>query len=210
MNNPNNKQPEDIFGDIGGKPTTRKKNNEKKYSSEKLENLKNSSNKPSWEVKKPKGSHKRGINIAILITRLLIILSIIIIIGFIILYFWNKFENKNVLIENEILTEPADNTTSSSLILPEEVKEKPLDTDADGLTDVEEKQLRTKIDNPDTDNDGLSDRLEVKIYFTNPLDSDTDKDGISDGEEVKRGLDPDNPIPGAKLFDLQKEIKSLE
>ncbi|OQX71181.1 hypothetical protein B6D52_02380 [Candidatus Parcubacteria bacterium 4484_255] len=203
MDNPNNKQPEDIFEDIGPKPIIKKENNKEKYSSKDSENP---SNKPSYEVE----PHKKGKDIFILITRLLIILAIIIAIGFVVLYFWNKFKNKNVLIEDETLTELADNTTSTPLIVPKEIKEKPLDTDSDGLSDVEEKQLKTKIDNPDTDNDGLSDRLEVKIYFTNPLKADTDKDGMSDGDEVRRGLDPDNPSPGAKLFDLQKEIKALE
>ena len=204
MNDLNDKkQLEDIFGDIGPKPTINKKNKEK-YSIER--SPKNPSNKPSHKVK----THKEGGDIFILITRLLIILAIIIAISFVVLYFWNKFENKDVLLDNEILTESASNTTSTPLIVPKEIKEKPLDTDADGLTDVEEKQLKTKIDNPDTDQDGLSDRLEVKTYFTNPLSADTDKDGISDGEEVKRGLDPNDPTPGAKLFDLEKEIKKLE
>jgi len=203
MDNPNNKQPEDIFEDIGPKPIIKKENNKEKYSSK---NSSNPSNKPSYEVE----PHKEGKDIFILITRLLIILAIIIAIGFVVLYFWNEFKNKNVLIEDETLTELADNTTSTPLIVHEEPKEKSLDTDFDGLTDVEEKQLKTRIDNPDTDNDGLSDRLEVKIYFTNPLKADTDKDGMSDGDEVRRGLDPDNPSPGAKLFDLQKEIKALE
>jgi len=203
MVNQENKQPEDIFEDVGPKPTINKKNKEK-YSIER--SPENPPNKPSRKVK----PHKEGKDIFILITRLLIILAIIIIIGFGVLYFWNKFENRDVVIESEILTEPTDNATSTPSIIIEKPKEKPLDTDGDGLTDVEEKQLRTNINNPDTDNDGLSDRLEVKIYFTNPLSADTDKDGISDGEEVKRGLDPNDPTPGAKLFDLEKEIKKLE
>jgi len=208
MDNLDNRQPEDIFEDVGPKSTIKKENNKEKHSSKDFSAK--PSDKSSWEVKPSKATKRQGINIAILITRLLIILAIIIIIGFGGLYFWNKFKNKDILIKDETFTELADNTTSTPLIIHEEPKEKPLDTDADGLTDVEEKQLKTKIDNPDTDNDGLSDRLEVKVYFTNPLDADTDKDGLSDGEEVKRGLDPNDPTPGAKLFDLEKEIKALE
>lgn len=45
----------------------------------------------------------------------------------------------------------------------------------------------------DTDGDGLSDRDEVEIYQTNPLEKDTDRDGVSDGDEVKRGDNPNGP-----------------
>jgi len=199
MNNQDNKQPEDIFKDIGQKPIDKsfieKTPKDEQLLSEKLPTV----------TKK-----RKGFNIFLLITRLLIILAIIIAIAFGILYFWDKLENENILIENEISIELANNVTSTPSIIIEEPKEKPLDTDADGLTDVEEKQLKTDINNSDTDNDGLSDRLEVKVYFTNPLDSDTDNDGMTDGEEVRRGLDPDNPVPGAKLFDLKTEINRLK
>jgi len=197
MDNLKDKQPEDIFENIGPKPIIKKENNKERYFPGNPKN-------PSYE-EKPRRESK---DIFILITRLLIVLAVIIAIGFAILYFWDEFGNKNVLIENESSTEIA-NTTSAPAII-EKLKEKPLDTDFDGLSDVEEKQLKTKIDNPDTDNDGLSDREEVKIYFTNPLSSDTDKDGVLDGKEVENGLDPNNAAPGAKLFDLQKEIKALE
>ncbi|MFA5126700.1 MAG: hypothetical protein WC465_01695 [Patescibacteria group bacterium] len=59
------------------------------------------------------------------------------------------------------------------------------DSDSDGLTDVEETDLKTDALNPDTDNDSLSDRDEAKVYKTNPLIGDTDGDGLSDSEEVE-------------------------
>ena len=65
-----------------------------------------------------------------------------------------------------------------------------LDSDADGLSDEEEKNLGTNPNSADTDNDQLGDFQEVYIYGTNPNDPDTDKDGIPDGEEVKHGLNP--------------------
>lgn len=209
MDNQGNQQTEDIFEDVGSESVIKREINKEKYSSENLENSENPSNKPPWEVKPPK-NFRGDKGIFVLIARLLIIIAIIIAIGFGVLYFWNKFENKDVVVENEILTEPADNTTSTPSIIIEEPKEKPLDTDSDGLTDTEERQLGTRIDSPDTDQDGLSDRLEVKIYFTNPLSADTDKDGISDKEEIEKGLNPDDPTPGAKLFDLKEEIKALK
>jgi len=59
-----------------------------------------------------------------------------------------------------------------------------VDSDGDGLTDVEELALGTDPHNPDTDNDGLTDGEEVKTYKTDPLNPDTDYDGLKDGAEV--------------------------
>jgi len=196
MDNENNKQIEDIFEDIKPGATIKKE----KYSSE-------NSEKPP--IKPSKNSNKGGKDIFVLTARLLIIFSIIIIIGFGGLYLWHKFGNENILTEDEVLIKPADNATSTPSVVVKEPKEKPLDTDTDGLTDTEERQLGTRIDSSDTDQDGLSDRLEVKIYFTNPLNADTDQDGMSDREEVEKGLNPDDPTPGAKLFDLKEEIEKL-
>lgn len=67
------------------------------------------------------------------------------------------------------------------------------DTDGDGLTDVEEKEMGTDPRKPDTDSDGLSDKDEVEIYQTNPVNPDTDKDEVLDGIEVRRGDDPNGP-----------------
>jgi len=68
-----------------------------------------------------------------------------------------------------------------------------LDSDKDGLTDVEERQLGTNSNGSDTDGDGLSDYQEVKIYKTNPLNPDTDGDTYTDGAEVLAGYDPNKP-----------------
>lgn len=42
----------------------------------------------------------------------------------------------------------------------------------------------------DTDNDGLTDVDETGKYKTDPLKADTDGDGYSDGDEVKNGYNP--------------------
>ncbi len=69
-----------------------------------------------------------------------------------------------------------------------------IDSDGDGLTDDEERQLGTDPFNPDTDGDGLDDGDEVNIHKTNPLQADTDLDGLSDGAEVLvYSTDPLNP-----------------
>ncbi len=66
----------------------------------------------------------------------------------------------------------------------------PEDSDNDGLTDQEENELGTNINNKDSDGDGLSDEEEVKMYKTDPLDMDTDNDSYNDGEEIKNGYNP--------------------
>ena len=58
------------------------------------------------------------------------------------------------------------------------------DKDGDGLTNFYEYQNGTKINDYDSDGDGLSDGEEVDIYHTDALTADTDGDGVSDGEEV--------------------------
>ena len=59
------------------------------------------------------------------------------------------------------------------------------DYDRDGITNIEEKNLGTYMNDKDSDYDSLSDYDEVKIYHTDPLKSDTDNDGLSDYEEVQ-------------------------
>ena len=51
----------------------------------------------------------------------------------------------------------------------------------------------TDVLNPDSDDDGLLDGLEVKIYGTDPNIPDTDGDGLFDGAEIDEGTDPFNP-----------------
>lgn len=67
------------------------------------------------------------------------------------------------------------------------------DSDADGLSNQQEKYLGTDPLNSDTDKDGVGDFQEVNIYETDPLDSDTDKDGTNDGDEIKKGQNPLGP-----------------
>lgn len=65
-----------------------------------------------------------------------------------------------------------------------------IDSDRDGLTDLEEIELGTQPYYNDSDFDSLSDGDEVKIYGTDPLQADTDQGGITDGYEVSTGLNP--------------------
>jgi transglutaminase-like putative cysteine protease len=63
------------------------------------------------------------------------------------------------------------------------------DTDDDGLTDEDEIELGTDLNNPDSDKDGLLDGKEVHGFKTDPLRPDTDDDGLLDGEETVSGND---------------------
>jgi hypothetical protein len=75
---------------------------------------------------------------------------------------------------------------------PEPTVDDPLlDTDADGLTDVDETTLYgTEPSDPDTDADGLDDGTELLVHGTNPFLADTDGDGFADLDEVEAGTDP--------------------
>ncbi len=48
------------------------------------------------------------------------------------------------------------------------------DWDSDGLTNREEYEKGTDLNDADTDDDGLKDGEEVKVYYTDPLKPDTD------------------------------------
>jgi len=166
----------------------------------------------SIETKKVEPKFKKKISFN-KIVRLIIIFIIIIAIIFGLWFVFSKIKEKSLegdktetpveQLEQEELKE-----TPLDLKKPED--EKILDSDRDGLTDLEEDELGTDKYSLDSDEDGLFDKEEVKIYLTNPLNPDTDGDGILDGEEVKKGSDPNDSNPDAKLLDLQKEIEKLK
>ena len=60
-----------------------------------------------------------------------------------------------------------------------------LDCDEDGLNDREEKRIGTDPCVLDTDGDGLQDLEEVRTYGTDPLRKDSDDDGLEDAEELR-------------------------
>jgi len=68
------------------------------------------------------------------------------------------------------------------------------DLDGDGLTNLGEFELGTRLDLPDSDGDGIADGEEIVAgrdgFVTNPLLADSDGDGVPDGLEIEVGTDP--------------------
>ncbi len=58
------------------------------------------------------------------------------------------------------------------------------DADNDGLSNRGEFESGARPDDPDSDDDGLSDGDEVNTYQSNPIVVDSDGDGLDDGREV--------------------------
>lgn len=70
----------------------------------------------------------------------------------------------------------------------EETQDPTIDTDNDGLKDVEEEAYNGDKNKLDTDEDGLSDEYEVKLFPICKLDKlDTDNNGVSDYDEDSDG-----------------------
>jgi hypothetical protein len=66
------------------------------------------------------------------------------------------------------------------------------DDDEDGLSNIQEASLGTSASNPDTDQDGLIDGVEVNQLSTDPKNKDSDGDTLPDGTEVDMGTSPIN------------------
>jgi hypothetical protein len=81
-----------------------------------------------------------------------------------------------------------DTTVTFGILMPEEeklfwrVKIEDVDSDGDGLTDAEEHELGTDPHLADSDGDGLND-LQEYLLGTDPWLMDTDGDGIPDGDD---------------------------
>lgn len=82
---------------------------------------------------------------------------------------------------------------------PNSAADAALDADSDSLTNLQEAQLGTAINNPDTDSDGLGDADEVNTHNTNPLSNDTDSDGLLDKFELDYSFNP--LLAGEQLLD---------
>ncbi|GHU61486.1 hypothetical protein AGMMS49983_01300 [Clostridia bacterium] len=61
------------------------------------------------------------------------------------------------------------------------------DDDGDGLNNYFESYYKTDKNKPDTDEDGLSDYIEITVLRTDPLKADSDGNGVNDGDEDADG-----------------------
>ena len=80
------------------------------------------------------------------------------------------------------------------------------DIDADGISNIDEIELGTDPQNPDTDDDRLTDSEEVTVYLTDPQQEDTDGDTLNDGFEIRYGLDPLSPYTDG-ISDAERQIE---
>jgi ribosomal protein L40E len=81
---------------------------------------------------------------------------------------------------------------------------KMIDSDGDGLGDIEEQRLGTNPRLSDTDSDGLTDYIEVKEKGSNPLLANTDGDRYNDG------VDPSPLKPNSAVLSLAIERREKE
>ncbi len=68
-----------------------------------------------------------------------------------------------------------------------------LDSDGDGLTNLEEQAAGTDPRKTDTDGDSLTDGNEVRLHLTDPTRQDSDGGGRTDSQELAEGTDPLDP-----------------
>lgn len=83
------------------------------------------------------------------------------------------------------------------------------DLDGDGLQNSQEINGPTGFRNADTDDDDLTDGMEVKRYGSDPTLADTDGDGVIDPEEIRQGTDPTSPDTDGDGLTDRREIEIL-
>jgi len=87
-----------------------------------------------------------------------------------------------------------------------------LDSDGDGVSDEYEQQyfnnLTSITDTSNNDSDSLTDLQEYQ-NLTDPTNPDTDNDGADDGVEVSKGTDPLNPEDTPRSSSILKILPLL-
>ncbi|MDR3642930.1 MAG: thrombospondin type 3 repeat-containing protein [Candidatus Doudnabacteria bacterium] len=86
------------------------------------------------------------------------------------------------------------------------------DADHDGLTNLEEYNLHTDPNNPDSDQDGLSDGDEVHVFGTDPLNAHTGKIAkFNDADFFKGGFNitTNTKLTSAQIADIGKKMQTF-
>lgn len=134
-----------------------------------------------------------------------IICAILILVVILIYYFFIRKDNnievkqKEVVQENNVIEQEVDKNIYENQ-----------DEDGDGLTTVQELELGTKVDEIDSDYDGMPDGWEV-VYNLDPLEyndalEDGDEDKLTNIEEYKYQTDPENPDTDKDGYDDGDEV----
>ncbi len=130
----------------------------------------------------------------------------------------SSYKSDNILIDpakiKSEVTQNPENQTVANLSTPKEWRDKyfpecvdvkicgdDADPDRDGLTNLREQQLTSDPNNPDSDQDGLSDGDEINIFQSSPTSSHTgDNPKYNDADFIKGAYD----ITTNKLMDANK------
>lgn len=108
--------------------------------------------------------------------RLFLILFVIVVLGFGVWMLISRFSSPS-----------KDPNTSEPRPIPPEFLD---DQDRDGRKDSDETAAGTSTTSSDSDGDGLSDETEITVWKTNPNNPDTDNDGFWDGLEIVNSTNP--------------------
>ena len=129
-----------------------------------------------------------------------IIVIIVIALGFSGWYFLlrNKKDSNGAVVTKDEITKAAPAKQEVDAGTLELLKKFADDQDRDGIKDADEIVKGLNPNEFDSDFDGLSDKLEIEKYKTDPLKKDTDGDGFGDGVEVLNGY---NPAGAGKLME---------
>ena len=120
-----------------------------------------------------------------LLVALAIVLVLVVLVG--IIFLVKKDRNGGEMVDTE-----NDAQSGESMVeeLPPLVDAFPDDADRDGISDTREAELGTSNRKIDSDDDGVSDVLEIDVWGTDPTNRDTDGDGYTDGVEITSGFNP--------------------
>ena len=92
----------------------------------------------------------------------------------------------------------------------EGISDADIDSDNDGLTNIEEINYSSNPLMADSDEDGLNDYNEIKIYLTDATLEDSDGDGLNDGDESILGFNPNLPdTDGNGIIDSEEYVEQV-
>lgn len=88
---------------------------------------------------------------------------------------------------------------------PNNAEDGAADQDEDGLSNSDEYEAGTDMEDPDSDGDGALDGDEVNVAGTDPLNSDSDGDGLLDGVETNTGSFVDENDTGSDPLEIDSD-----